>query len=370
MNNSDTTAADRNFQKNAMASFVQIGALLVLIVWCFQILSPFISVVLWGMLIAVALYPVHFLLAAKFGGRAKLSATLFVFLGLAILLVPSWITAESSIGAMKSVGEQLHSGTVSISPPNESVAEWPLIGEKVHGIWSDAASNLEATLNKYSDQLQSLGRYVVGFAGSMAIGVLQFIISIIIAGVFLVGAEGGHKTAVKFASSLAGNRGEALINLAVATIRSVAKGVLGVAIIQALLAAIGLALIGVPAPGIWAFAVLILAIVQLPPLIVLAPIAVWVFSVAEPMPATIFAVYAFIVSISDSFLKPLFLGRGMDIPMLVILLGAIGGMIMSGIVGLFLGAIVLALGYTILMAWMETDELNNPHQPAAETEAD
>lgn len=369
MTNSDTAAADRNFQKNAMASFVQIGALLVLIVWCFQIIAPFISVILWGMLIAVALYPVHSLLAAKFGGREKLSATVFVFLGLAILLVPSWITAESSIGAMKSVGEQLHSGTVSISPPDESVAEWPLIGEKVHGIWSDAASNLEATLNKYSDQLQSLGRHVVSVAGSMAIGILQFVISIIIAGVFLVSAEGGHKTAVKFASSLAGNRGEALIDLAVATIRSVAKGVLGVAIIQALLAAIGLAVIGVPAPGIWAFAVLILAIVQLPPFIVLGPIAVWVFSVAEPMPATIFAVYAFIVSISDSFLKPLFLGRGMDIPMLVILLGAIGGMIMSGIVGLFLGAIVLALGYTILMAWMETDELNNPRQPAEEAEA-
>ena len=369
MTNSDAAAADRNFQKNAMASFIQIGALVVLIVWCFQIIAPFILVILWGMLIAVALHPVHTVLAAKLGGREKLSVTVFVLLGLAILLVPSWITAESSFAAMKSVGEQLRSGTVSISPPDESVAEWPLIGEKVHEIWSDAASNLETTLNKYSDQFQTLGRHVVSAAGSMAIGILQFVISIIIAGVFLVSAESGHKTAVRFASSLVGNRGEALISLAVATTRSVAKGVLGVAIIQALLAAIGLALIGVPAPGIWAFAVLVLAIVQLPPLIVLMPIAVWVFSVAEPMSATIFAVYAFIVSISDSFLKPLFLGRGMDIPMLVILLGAIGGMIMSGIVGLFLGAIVLALGYTIMVAWMETDELNNPRQPAEEVEA-
>jgi len=285
------------------------------------------------------------------------------------LLVPAYLTAGSSVAALKSVGGQLHSGTVSISPPNESVAEWPLIGENVYGIWSDAAANLETTLNKYSDQLQTLGRQVVGFAGSLAIGILQFVISIIIAGVFLVSAESGRKTAVRFSSSLVGNRGEALTGLAVATIRSVAKGVLGVAIIQALLAAIGLAVIGVPAPGIWAFAVLILAIVQLPPFIVLGPIAVWVFSVAEPMSATIFAVYAFIVSISDSFLKPLFLGRGMEIPMFVILLGAIGGMIMLGIVGLFLGAIVLALGYEILMAWMETDELNNPRQPAEEAEA-
>ena len=150
--------------------------------------------------------------------------------------------------------------------------------------------------------------------------------------------------------------------MSIETIRSVAKGVLGVAIIQALLSGVGLAIMGVPAPGLWAGAVLILAIIQLPPLIVLGPIAFWVFSIADPVPATIFAVYAFIVSISDAFLKPMFLGRGMEIPMLVILLGAIGGAILSGIIGLFVGAVVLALGYEILKAWMATDELNNPKQ--------
>ena len=369
MSNSDTAAADRNFQKNAMASFVQIGALLVLIVWCFQILSPFISVVLWGLIIAVALYPLHAALTTKLGGREKASATVFVLLGLVILLVPAWITAESSVHTLKTVGEQLNSGSVSISPPNESVAEWPLIGDRVYKVWSGAAVNLEATLNQFADQLRTIGGQVVRAAGSMVVGVLQFVASIIIAEVFLVSAEGGHKTAVKFATSLAGSRGEALTNLSIETIRSVAKGVLGVAIIQALLSAAGLLVVGVPAAGIWSFAVLMLAIMQLPPFIILGPIAVWVFSVAEPTTATIFAIYAFVVSMSDGFLKPLFLGRGMEIPMLVILLGAIGGMIMSGIVGLFLGAIVLALGYQIMTAWMETDEFNNPRQPEPDAES-
>jgi predicted PurR-regulated permease PerM len=293
----------------------------------------------------------------------------FLLLGLAILLVPSYILGDSSVHALKAVGAQLNSGTVSISPPDESVADWPLIGERVHAIWSEAADNLEVTLNKFQDQLKDLGGQVVRFTGSMAIGILQFVASIIIAGVFLVGAEGGRRTSLTFALSLVGDRGEALTDLAVATIRGVAKGVLGVAIIQALLCAVGLVLIGVPAAGIWTFAVLMLAIMQLPPIIILGPIAIWVFSVTEPLPATIFLVYALIVSVSDGFLKPLFLGRGMEIPTLVILLGAIGGMIMSGIVGLFIGAIVLALGYEVLVAWMETDELNNPRQPAAETEA-
>ena len=370
MNNTDTAAADRSFQKNAMSSFIQIAAVVILAAWCLRIVAPFISVILWGMIIAVALYPMHQSLAARIGGKEKLSVTLFVLLGLAILLVPSYILTDSSVVALKTIGTQLDSGAVTINPPNESVADWPIIGEQVYEIWTAAAGNLEATINKFEDQLKELGGAVVRFAGSMAVGVLQFVVSIIIAGVFLVGAEGGRRTSLQFASSLVGDRGEALTDLAVATIRSVATGVLGVAIIQALLSAIGLVVMDVPAAGIWTFAVLMLAIMQLPPVIILGPIGIWVFSVAEPVPATIFLVYALIVGASDGFLKPLFLGRGMDIPMLVILLGAIGGMILSGIIGLFIGAIVLAMGYEVLMSWMETDELNNPRQHAAEAEVE
>jgi len=361
----NTVADDRSFQKNAMASFVQIGALLLLLILCFKIISPFLTIVVWAMIIAVALYPAHLALTNKLGGREKTSAAVFVLVGLAILIVPTYLTAGSSISALSSLGSGLQEGTVSVSPPDESVADWPIIGKRVYAGWTDAAENLEATLQKFQPQLAAFSEGVLKFAGSMFLGVLQFVISIIIAGVFLVSAEGGYKTAMMLSSSLLGERGNALVDLSVATIRSVAKGVLGVAVIQALLSGIGLAVMGVPAAGLWAGAVLILAIIQLPPLLVLGPIAVWIFSVAEPVPATIFAVYAFIVSISDSFLKPMFLGRGMEIPMLVILLGAIGGAILLGIIGLFLGSVILALGYEILKSWMETDELNNPKQPDA-----
>ena len=369
MNVPDFAAADRNFQKNAMASFVQIAALVLLVLWCFEIIAPFISIVVWGAIIAVALYPLHAKLSGAIGGREKLSSTIFVLIALAILLVPAYILTDSSVSALKTVGAQLDEGAVQISPPDASVAEWPLIGDKVYAVWSGAADNLEATINKFSDQLRELGNTVVKLAGSMAVGVLQFVLSIIIAGVFLVGAEGSYSMSLKFSSSLVGERGKGLTDLAVETIRSVAKGVLGVAIIQALLSAIGLVVMGIPAAGIWTFIILMLAIMQLPPVLIMGPIAVWVFSTADTVPATIFAIYAIIVSGSDSFLKPLFLGRGMETPMLVILLGAIGGMILSGIVGLFIGAVVLAFGYEILKAWMETDELNNPRQAAEEAEA-
>ena len=357
-------AADKSFQKNAMASFTQIGALVLLLILCFQIISPFVTIVAWAMIIAVAIYPAHQMLTGKLGGREKTSATIIVVIGLAILIIPTYMTADSSITALTTVGKDLREGTVTISPPNESVADWPVIGETVYGAWNEAADNLEATLNEYQPQLRAFGEGVIRFAGSIAIGVLQFVVSMIIAGVFLVSAEGGYKTARTLSSSLIGERGNSMVDLVIETIRSVAKGVLGVAIIQALFAGIGLVVMGVPVPGIWAGIVLVLAIVQLPVLIVMGPIAFWAFSIADPVPATIFAVYCVVVSISDMFLKPMLLGRGMEIPMLVILLGAIGGAILAGIIGLFIGAIVLALGYEILAAWMKTDELNNPRQAA------
>ena len=370
MTNPDTAAADQNFQKNAMASFVQIGALFLLLLMCFRILAPFIGIVVWAMIIAVALYPMHVGLASKLGGREKLSATIFVLVLLGILLIPTFSLTGSTIEALKTVSAELQEGSVTISPPDASVADWPLIGDKVFSAWSGAASNLEETLNKFQPQLVALGESTLRFAGSMALGVLAFVASIIIAGVFLVSAKASHQVSLKVFSALLGERGVGLASLSVETIRSVAKGVLGVAVIQSLLSAIGLVAIDVPAPGIWAGIILLLAIMQLPPLIILGPIAVWVFSVAEPVPATVFSIYALLVSISDSFLKPMFLGRGMEIPMLVILLGAIGGMMLAGIVGLFIGAILLALGYEILVAWMETDELNNPRQAENDPETD
>jgi predicted PurR-regulated permease PerM len=166
-------------------------------------------------------------------------------------------------------------------------------------------------------------------------------------------APGGYNITRKILSRLAGeDNGQAYTDLTKATIRSVAQGVLGVAIIQAVLAGLGMFIMDVPGWGLWTMLILVLAIAQLPPILVLGFVIVYVFSVADTTPAVIFLIYSLIVSASDGFLKPLFLGRGMETPMLVILLGAIGGMILSGIIGLFVGAIVLALGYELFMAWL------------------
>ena len=357
MTSADSRRVDQGFLANAMASFLQIGALLVLLYWCFSIVRPFLSIVVWAVIIAVAVYPLHATFTRRLGGREKTSAALLVLAGLAIILVPTFVLGDSTLVSLKTLAVDLKAGTLRIPPPNDSVSTWPLIGERVHTFWAAAAANLEATLSQYSEQLKALGQSVFGFVTGTVVGILQFVVSTIIAGVLLMQARGGYEVTRNIAGSLVGmSEGERLTSLSILTIRSVVKGVLGIAVVQALLSAIGLAMIGIPAAGLWAAAVLVLAIIQLPPILILGPIAFWYFSVADPVPATIFLVYAMIVSTSDAILKPMLLGKGVETPMLVILIGAIGGAMASGIIGLFIGAVVLALGYELLVAWMAPDE--------------
>ncbi len=220
-----------------------------------------------------------------------------------------------------------------------------------------ASTNLEKTLTRYESQVKSIVEGLFSAAAGIGGGVLQFIISIIISGVLVANAAGAYQVTVKIYSRLTNaEHGREYADLSTATIRSVAQGVLGVALIQAVLSAIGMIVMDVPAWGLWSLIVLVLAIAQLPPILVLGFVAGYVFSVADTTPAVIFTVYCLIVSGSDGFLKPLFLGRGMSTPTLVILFGAIGGMLMSGIIGLFVGAIVLALGYELFIKWLNDDE--------------
>lgn len=251
------------------------------------------------------------------------------------------------------IGHEISAGKVHISPPSESVRDWPLIGEKTYTFWHQASVDLGALLEKYPDQLNTIGQKLLGAAKGVGAGVLQFIISMLIAAAFLSSAESAGASMRRLATRLAGDRGEPLLDLSTATIRSVAVGVIGIAFIQALLGGLGMMFAGVPAAGLLAIIILVLAIAQLPPLLVLAPVIFYVFSAESTTVAVVFMIWSILVSFSDAVLKPIFLGRGVDAPMLVILLGAIGGMITSGIVGLFIGAVILALGYKLFQSWIE-----------------
>jgi len=343
-----------DFTQNTIEAAIRLGLLLLLAAWCFMIVYPFIGPVMWGVIIAVAIYPLFLKLKSALGQRNKLAAVVYTLLALAFLITPTLMITDSVIESSQAISERYEQGQLHIPPPEESVKGWPLVGEKLHALWSQASTNLQGTIEKYEPQLKQAGEKIIAIAAGAGSGILQFVISIIISGILVANAPGAYNITLKTFSRLTNHKqGEMFTRLSRDTIRSIAQGVLGIAVIQALLSAVGMYVMDVPAWGLWTLMILVLAIAQLPPLLILGFVIAYVWSVAETTPAVIFTIYALIVSGSDSFLKPLLLGRGLKTPMLVILLGAIGGMIMSGIIGLFIGAVILALGYELFMQWLD-----------------
>jgi predicted PurR-regulated permease PerM len=360
MQNSLNAADEVNFRRKMMSSFIQIAALVILVSYCLAIVGPFISLVIWGIVLAVAIHPLHVKFAAALGGKEKTAAITMIIIGLIVVVVPGWIMTKSVIASITSLAGEMKAGTLVIPPPADKVADWPLIGGRVYAMWSSAASNLGEALQSLDPTPREATQWLVLRIGSLVAGMLQIAASIIIAGVATMYAKSGYKLSCAIASSITPARGQHLADLSIATIRSVTNGVLGVAVIQAVLAGIGLAVMGIPHGGLIAGVVLITAIIQIPALLVLGPVAVWVFSIAAPVPATIFAVYMLLVSLSDNVLKPILLGRGVDLPVVIVLVGAIGGMIQYGVVGLFLGAVILGLGYTIISDWLNMADADAP----------
>jgi len=363
----EPSAEDQAYLSRAIEAALRIGIVAAIAAWCFQILGPFIVPIAWGVIIAVAVHPIYARLRGVLGGRAGLAAGLLALIGVAGLILPTVILGETLAEGTQSLAARLNEDTLTIPPPPDAVRDWPLVGKDLHALWSRASENLAATLKPIlgpiRPQLVSLGTGILSAAAGIGFALLQTLLSILVAGVFLAHDRGGTATARSVARRLAGKRGPEFADTAGATVRSVTQGILGVALIQSFLAGVGFVAVGVPGAGLWALIGLILCVVQLGIILVMLPVAVWVWLNVDTTPAVIFTIWAVIVTVIDNFLKPMLLGRGMKVPMLVILLGSVGGFIWAGIVGLFVGAVVLVVGYMLLAAWL--DEGDEEAQPTA-----
>ncbi|PCI55052.1 MAG: AI-2E family transporter [Gammaproteobacteria bacterium] len=340
------------FNRRIIDIAIKLSALALILFWCFQVIKPFVLITIWGGILAVALHPLHVKLSKILKGNKKLASILIALIGISLIALPAISLSSSSIDSAQSLYTGIEDGTLKIPSPNESVKEWPLIGVQTYDLWQAAYQDIQKVASQYPEQIKSLSTSLLSAVAGIGGSIIQFIISLIISVVFMAKSTACHQGISALMSRLMNESGDRTITTTIATIRSVATGVLGVAVIQSLLSGIGLLIADIPGAGIWAIAVLILAIAQLPPILVLGPIAAYYFSIADTTPAIAFLIFSIIVSMSDAVLKPIFLGRGMDIPMLVILLGAIGGMLLSGIIGLFVGAVALALGYQLMMDWL------------------
>jgi len=336
----------------AAETAIRLGVLAVVLIWCFQILQPFILPFLWAVIIAVAIHPLHERLTRVLNGRGTLAAALITAGSLVILMIPVAMLTERLIENVATLAQEVREGDLTIPPPPDSVREWPLVGNAVAKAWNLVLTNFSAALHAVQPQVKAIGLWLVNVAASAGMGLLIFVAAVVIAGILLAHSSQGHRLAYDISRRLVGERGDAFADLAEATIRSVARGVLGVALIQALLAGVGFMAAGVPGAGIWTLLCLLSAVVQLGVGPIVIPAIIYVFATSDPITAVIFLVWNILIMLVDNVLKPLLLGRGVDVPMAVIFLGAIGGMLLSGIVGLFIGAIVLALGYKLFQAWL------------------
>jgi predicted PurR-regulated permease PerM len=266
---------------------------------------------------------------------------------------------SSLVDGTKYINERIQRSEIKIPPPPDNIDTWPLIGKSLKREWYEVPENLKATLTRFQPQLKAISLWLLKTAMGTALGLVQFALSIIIAGIFMANAKGGGNMARDLFVRLAGERGADFADISTKIVRSVVKGILGVAIIQALLAGIGFLAAGVPGAGLWASLCLFLAIIQIGIFPVVIPVIIYIFYSADTFTAGLLTGWLILVSLLDNLLKPILLGRGAPVPMLVIFFGAIGGFLSMGFMGLFVGAVILSIGFKLFRVWL--DDLSHPN---------
>ncbi len=353
---SDESREDHRFMDRAIEAFIRIALIAILAAWCFEIMRPFVVPIIWGTIIAIGLFPGYRQVTRILHGRRVASAVLVSLLMVVVLLVPVVLLSGSVVGGAQDLIRAFDEGSVHIPPPPEGVAGIPLVGETIDAFWRQASSNLETALTQVAPQLRAALTWFAGVAAGAGLGILQFVFAIAIAGVLLAKSAGAQQAVENVAHRLAGDRGLEFARLAEATIRSVTRGIIGVALIQSILAGLGWLVVGVPAAGLWALLALLLSIVQIGIFPITIPVLFYVFYHAETATFVIFLIWSLFVGSLDNVLKPILLGRGVQVPMAVIFIGAIGGFLTSGIIGLFVGSVVLVLGYKLFLAWLHGED--------------
>jgi predicted PurR-regulated permease PerM len=285
-----------------------------------------------------------------------LAAFLCTVVLLAILIVPVVLLTGTLVEGVQTLSARLKDQSLVIPPPPPKIESWPIIGTPLKDVWSRASTNLTGLLRSLAPQLKAVIPGLLSASAGVGLAVLQFVLSILVAGVLLANARGGAKVARSLANRLFGDKGPEFEKLAGATIRSVTTGILGVAVIQSVFAGLGFLVAGLPGAGLWAVTFLFAAVLQLGGL-VLAPAVIYAFTIASTTKAVLFLIWCIVVALMDNVLKPLLLGRGVAVPIAVVFLGVLGGFITMGIIGLFVGAIVLSVGYKLFLAWLEVKQM-------------
>ncbi len=349
---------------------IRVGLIAVMAVLCYRAFSPFLSLMAWSIILAVTLYPLYQRIARRVGGKRWLASTILFVIGTLLIVIPTGLLMNSFADSVRDFIGGVRDNTLEIPAPSEGVAKWPIVGERIYDLWSKAHTDLPGLVKSLQPKIGHLAQKALAVVASVGGGLLLFLGSFLIASIVMAYGESGAQGSRAVFRRIAGSaRGETLAKLSTAIIRAVALGVLGVAFIQAIIIGLALLLAGIPAAGVLAIIALILGIAQVPALLVTLPVVVYIWSSGDygNAAAITHTIILLVAGMADNILKPLMLGRGVDVPMPVILFGALGGMASGGILGMFVGATALALAYEILKGWVGAVPDAAPLNPVPQT---
>ena len=323
-----------------------------IVYWSFVLLLPFIAILIWAAILSVAMHPIYLWLRSVLGGRPTLASFLLTFISFLVILAPVSAIGVALVENLSGLATRISEGSITVPPPPAYVADWPLVGGQISDFWQQASEGLGEILVTIEPQLKEAARKLLGVVGNIGFGVLQFTVAIIIAGFTHSRAAGIQDFLKSFAARAAPRAGEGFVDLAGGTVRSVARGVVGISLIQSILFGVGALIAGIPLAGLLTFIALVLAVIQIGPGLVIIPVIIFAWSTMDTLGAAILTAYLVPVMLLDNVLKPIVMGRGLPVPMLVIFIGVIGGTIAHGMIGVFVGPIVLALGYQLGKTWI------------------
>lgn len=346
---------ERRMKTALIDVLIQAGLIAAMVVLCYQVFAPFLHLTAWAIILAVALYPLHQAIAGRLGGRQGLSSTLIVVLGAVLILAPTAVLMGLLGDSVHDLIRSVHANTLQVPPPPPRVASWPIVGGKLHSLWSLASTDLPAFVQSQQPKIGDMARAGLAFVAGIGVAFLKLVAAFVISAIIMAyGRAAIGATRAIFERIVGTARAGDFVDLSTSTIRAVAIGVIGVAVIQALLIGVMMLIAHVPLAGVAAAIVLVLGIAQVPALVVTIPAIayIWMSGQYGTGAAIGYTIGLVLTGMADNVLKPLLLGRGVDAPMPVILLGALGGMAAAGILGMFVGATSLALGYQIFMRWV------------------
>jgi predicted PurR-regulated permease PerM len=325
-----------------------------LIAASFWIMRPFLVALIWATMVVVATWPMLISLQRRLGGRRAPAIAVMIIVMLLVFVLPFWVAISTLAEYSDEVGAWTRSlQQATIPPPPAFVDRVPVVGPKVAAAWRDTASEgwgpLTAKLRPYVVQVL---QWLAGQAGTVGMLMVEFLLTIIICAVLYANGESAATGLRRFGHRLAGARGEQSIQLAGQAIRGVALGVVVTALVQSLLGGLGLAVAGVPFASVLTVVMLMLCLAQIGPVLVLVPAVVWTFWTGDTVWGTALLIWSVFVGTLDNVLRPILIKKGADLPLLLIFAGVIGGLVSFGLLGVFVGPVVLAVTYKLLESWV------------------